>query len=90
MQFFIDQNNFNLKELKSIHIAGTNGKGSVSHMLCSILQQAGYKVGLFTSPHILDFRERIRVNGVKISKEFVVDFISKYKTSFEQVNMSFF
>ncbi len=90
VQFFFDQNNFNLLELKSIHIAGTNGKGSVSHMLCSVLQQAGYKVGLFTSPHILDFRERIRVNGVKISKEFVVDFISKYKTSFEQVNMSFF
>lgn len=90
VQLFFDKYNFNLQAFKSIHIAGTNGKGSVSHMLCSVLQQSGYKVGLFTSPHIMDFRERIRVDGVKISKEFVVDFINKYKTSFEQINMSFF
>ena len=70
-----------------IHIAGTNGKGSVAHMLCSVLQQSGYKVGLFTSPHILDFRERIRIDGIKISKVFVEDFINKYKRYFEKIHM---
>ena len=61
---------------KSIHIGGTNGKGSCSHMLSSILQQAGLKVGLYTSPHLVDFRERIRINGRMISKKFVEDFKS--------------
>lgn len=75
---------------KSIHIAGTNGKGSVSHMLSSIFQESGLKVGLFTSPHLLDFRERIKINGVKIPKEFIVDFVQKYKTDFVNMRMSFF
>ncbi len=63
------------KEFKSIHIAGTNGKGSVSHQLASILQSAGYRVGLYTSPHLVDFRERIRIDGQMISQEYVTDFI---------------
>ena len=75
---------------KSIHIAGTNGKGSVSHMLSSIFQESGLKVGLFTSPHLLDFRERIKINGLKMSKEFVINFVQKYKTDFVNMRMSFF
>ena len=63
------------KEYKTIHIAGTNGKGSVSHMLASVLQHAGYKTGLFTSPHLLDYRERIKVNGQMVDEAFVVSFI---------------
>lgn len=66
------------KTFKSIHVAGTNGKGSTSHLLASILQKAGYKVGLYTSPHLLDFRERIRVDGKMVSKEFVCDFVDKF------------
>ena len=62
------------RSFKTIHIGGTNGKGSVSHTLASILQSAGYKVGLFTSPHLKDFRERIRVNGEVVSEEFVIQF----------------
>ena len=62
-------------KFKSIHIAGTNGKGSVSHMLAAILQTAGYKTGLYTSPHLKDFRERIRINGEMIPQAFVVDFV---------------
>ena len=65
---------------KSIHVAGTNGKGSTSHMLASIFQEAGYKVGLYTSPHLIDFRERIKINGKLVSQDFVVDFISKNKS----------
>jgi dihydrofolate synthase/folylpolyglutamate synthase len=75
---------------KSIHIAGTNGKGSTSHMLASILQEAGYKVGLYTSPHLIDFRERIKINGEMISEQEVVDFVTKYKKDFEKINLSFF
>src|SRR5215471_5734240 len=67
------------KKFKSIHIAGTNGKGSTSHMLAAILQQAGYKTGLYTSPHLKDFRERVRINGAMIPEETVTDFVSKYK-----------
>ncbi|MDD4215302.1 MAG: bifunctional folylpolyglutamate synthase/dihydrofolate synthase [Bacteroidales bacterium] len=74
----------------SIHIAGTNGKGSVSHMLASILQESGYKTGLYTSPHLKDFRERIRINGKMISKSRVVAFVTKYKKDFETINPSFF
>ena len=74
----------------SIHVAGTNGKGSVSHMLSSILQESGYKVGLFTSPHLIDFRERIKINGKKISEQFIVQFIEKNKSSFTNFSMSFF
>ena len=75
---------------KSVHIAGTNGKGSTAHMISSVLQESGYKVGLYTSPHLKDFRERIRINGKIISQKTVVDFIEKYKTKFEEIDMSFF
>ncbi|MDD2674972.1 MAG: bifunctional folylpolyglutamate synthase/dihydrofolate synthase [Flavobacterium sp.] len=82
------------EKLKCIHVAGTNGKGSTSHMLASILQEAGYKVGLYTSPHLKDFRERIKINGPEvsgdISEEFVTDFINEHKTFFESNDMSFF
>lgn len=77
-------------DLKFIHIAGTNGKGSTAHTLTSILIEAGYKVGLFTSPHLKDFRERIKINGQEISEEYVVDFIAKNKDFFEKNNLSFF
>lgn len=75
---------------KTIHVGGTNGKGSTSHTLAAILEQSGYKVGLFTSPHLVDFRERIRINGEKISKEYIVDFVEKYKKDFEPIKPSFF
>ncbi|MCD0470918.1 folylpolyglutamate synthase/dihydrofolate synthase family protein [Flavobacterium sp. JAS] len=76
--------------LKCIHVAGTNGKGSTSHMLSSVLQEAGYKVGLYTSPHLKDFRERIKINGKEISEDFVCEFIAKHKDFFEANDMSFF
>jgi len=76
--------------LKCIHVAGTNGKGSTSHLLASVLQEAGYKVGLFTSPHLKDFRERIAINGTPISEDYVCDFINKNKTFFEDNELSFF
>ena len=79
------ENNF-----KTIHVAGTNGKGSTSHMLASILQEAGYKVGLYTSPHLKDFRERVKINGKVISKQFVTNFIKRYKLYFEANSLSFF
>ena len=75
---------------KSIHVAGTNGKGSCSHMMSSILQEAGYKVGLYTSPHLKDFRERVKINGKMITKNQVVDFINTNKEKFEKIKMSFF
>ena len=75
---------------KTIHVAGTNGKGSVSHMLAAILQIAGYKTGLFTSPHLKDFRERIRVNGQMISKDEVINFIENNKVAFKEMQPSFF
>ncbi|WP_433833881.1 bifunctional folylpolyglutamate synthase/dihydrofolate synthase [Flavobacterium anhuiense] len=78
------------KELKCIHVAGTNGKGSTSHMLSSVLQEAGYKVGLYTSPHLKDFRERIKIDGKEISEEFVIEFVAKHKGFFEANDMSFF
>ena len=78
------------EKLKCIHVAGTNGKGSTSHMLASILQEAGYKVGLYTSPHLKDFRERIKINGIEISEDFVTDFTNKHKVFFEANDMSFF
>jgi dihydrofolate synthase / folylpolyglutamate synthase len=78
------------QSFKTIHIAGTNGKGSVSHMLASVLQCAGYKTGLFTSPHLLDFRERIRVNGQIIPKRFVTHFTEQNKEIFEEIKPSFF
>ena len=78
------------QKFKSIHIAGTNGKGSTSHMLASILHEAGYKVGLTTSPHLKDFRERIRMNGVMCDEEFVVDFVTKHEQKILDQGASFF
>ena len=75
---------------KTIHIAGTNGKGSVSHLLVAILQKAGYKVGLYTSPHLVDFGERIRVNGQKIAQKYVIDFVTENKRLFSKIQPSFF
>jgi dihydrofolate synthase / folylpolyglutamate synthase len=75
---------------KTIHIAGTNGKGSVSHILASILQHAGYKTGLYTSPHLLDFRERIKVNGIMIPEEFVISFVEKCLSVIDNIKPSFF
>ncbi|MGA2823596.1 MAG: folylpolyglutamate synthase/dihydrofolate synthase family protein [Bacteroidales bacterium] len=75
---------------RSVHIAGTNGKGSTSHMLASILQEKGLKTGLYTSPHLTDFRERIRINGIKIPEEKVISFVEKYKPEFEKIQPSFF
>ena len=75
---------------KTIHVAGTNGKGSVSHILASILQEAGYKVGLYTSPHMKDFRERIRVNGEKVPENYVTSFIKENQVFFEEIKPSFF
>ena len=74
----------------SIHVAGTNGKGSCSHTLAAILQSAGYRVGLYTSPHLVDFRERIRVNGVPVSEQYVVDFVERERSFFEPLHPSFF
>jgi dihydrofolate synthase/folylpolyglutamate synthase len=78
------------KKFKSIHIAGTNGKGSTSHMLAAILQAAGYKTGLYTSPHLKDFRERIKINGEMITEDFVVDFVERIKPLILSVEPSFF
>lgn len=75
---------------KTIHVAGTNGKGSTSHLLAAALQQSGYKVGLYTSPHLVDFRERIRINGTMISKEYVIDFVNRHRSFFETLHPSFF
>jgi len=75
---------------KSIHVAGTNGKGSSSHMLSSILQESGLKVGLYTSPHLVDFRERIKLNGNLIDKDFVSDFVTKNIEFFKKNKISFF
>ncbi len=77
-------------KFKSVHIAGTNGKGSTSHALSAVFQDAGYKTGLYTSPHLVDFRERIRINGAPVSKEWVVDFVNTNKQLIEEVNPSFF
>lgn len=78
------------KQYKTIHIAGTNGKGSCAHTIASILQAHGYKTGLYTSPHLVDFRERIRINGVPISEDYVVHFVEQEKAFFEPLHPSFF
>ncbi|TYB74386.1 bifunctional folylpolyglutamate synthase/dihydrofolate synthase [Bizionia saleffrena] len=75
---------------KTVHIAGTNGKGSTSHMLASVLQEAGYKVGLYTSPHLKDFRERIKINGKEIDEDYVVQFVDRNTSFFESNALSFF
>ncbi len=86
----MDTLNHPYRKYKTIHVAGTNGKGSVSHFLSAILQSAGYKVGLYTSPHLVDFGERIRVNGQMIDKEYVVKFVEENDASFETIQPSFF
>lgn len=78
------------QKIKCIHIAGTNGKGSTSNMLASVLQEAGYKTGLYTSPHLKDFRERIRVNGEMANEEWIADFVTNYKNDFDKIQPSFF
>ena len=87
---FSQELNFPEKQFKSIHVGGTNGKGSTSHMLASILQEAGYKVGLYTSPHLKNFTERIRINGDEISKRKITSFIKQHKSFLEQQKLSFF
>lgn len=77
-------------QFRSIHIAGTNGKGSTSHLLASILQASGLKTGLYTSPHLKDFRERIKINGSLIPQQYVIDFVNKHKSYFEELHPSFF
>ena len=78
------------KKFKTIHVAGTNGKGSTSHMIASVLQEAGYKVGLYTSPHLKDFRERIKINGTVVSEKEVVDFVKTNRPFLEKQKLSFF
>ncbi|MCR4582887.1 MAG: bifunctional folylpolyglutamate synthase/dihydrofolate synthase [Prevotella sp.] len=78
------------QQFKSIHIAGTNGKGSVAHTLAAILQECGYKVGLYTSPHLVDFRERIRINGKPVSEDFVVKYVEKHRADIDKCNATFF
>lgn len=78
------------KEFKSVHVAGTNGKGSSAHMLAAIFQEAGYKTGLYTSPHLVDFRERIRINGEVISENSVIEFVDQYQKTFTEIGLSFF
>ena len=78
------------RKYRTIHVGGTNGKGSVSHLLAAILHQSGYRVGLYSSPHLLEFRERIKVNGEMIDKQFVIQFVEKYRELFEPVMPSFF
>ena len=78
------------QQFKTIHIAGTNGKGSCSHTIAAVLQCAGYRVGLFTSPHLIDFRERIRINGEMIPEEYVVNFVEEHRAFFEPLHPSFF
>lgn len=87
---FSKELDFPEKKFKSIHVGGTNGKGSTSHMLASVLQEAGYKVGLYTSPHLKNFTERIRINGKEVDQNYVVDFIQKNKTFLEKQGLSFF
>ena len=77
-------------KFKTIHVAGTNGKGSSSHMLAAILAKSGYKTGLYTSPHLVDFRERIRINGEQITEQFVVDYVNNQKDLMEEIQPSFF
>jgi dihydrofolate synthase / folylpolyglutamate synthase len=76
--------------LKCVHIAGTNGKGSTSHMIAAVLNQSGYKTGLYTSPHLVDFRERIRVDGQMVSQDWIVSFVAQYRQLIEDINPSFF
>ena len=87
VQKFFNTHGKDYLSFKSIHVAGTNGKGSVSNMLSSIFQESGYKVGLFTSPHIIDFRERIKINRKKIAKDFIVEFVKYYRKLIHKCNV---
>jgi dihydrofolate synthase/folylpolyglutamate synthase len=78
------------KDLRFVHLAGTNGKGSTSHFLASVFQEAGFKTGLYTSPHLVDFRERIKINGLPVSKDFVIEFTDSHRALFEELHPSFF
>lgn len=78
------------KSYKTIHIAGTNGKGSVAHTLAAVLMEAGYKTGLYTSPHLKDFRERIKINGLNIAEEYILDFLNRHWRVIEDIQPSFF
>src|SRR5687767_2429562 len=78
------------KDLPCVHVAGTNGKGSTSHLIASALQEAGYNVGLYTSPHLKDFRERIRISGAMIPQEAITEFVNLFRTSWEPYSPSFF
>ena len=90
MQDFCDYLNQPQEQIKTIHVAGTNGKGSTAHLMASVLQEHGLKVGLYTSPHLKDFRERIKINGKCIDKAFVVDFVLNHRSYFESHSLSFF
>ena len=90
MKDFCDYLDQPQERFKTIHVAGTNGKGSTSHMMASVLQHHGYRVGLYTSPHLKDFRERIKINGHCIEKDFVVDFVKNHRNYFEDHALSFF
>jgi dihydrofolate synthase/folylpolyglutamate synthase len=90
VQLLMDELGRPEKQLQCIHVAGTNGKGSCSHMLASVLQEAGYKVGLYTSPHLKDFRERIKIDGVMLPENIVCDFVNQHQSFFEANDMSFF
>ena len=87
---FIKELNLPNNQLKFIHIGGTNGKGSTSSYVSSILQESGYKVGIFSSPHFYDFRERIKTNGFPVDKKFVIDFVDQHKSFFLKSKLSFF
>ncbi len=78
------------RNIRTIHIAGTNGKGSTSHLIASILQQSGYRVGLYTSPHLIDFKERIKINGESIEENYIINFVAGHKDFFEEIHASFF
>lgn len=89
--FYLDKLlNFPHRKFQTVHVAGTNGKGSVSHLLANILQKAGYKTGLYTSPHVFDYRERIKINGQPITEKAVTDFVNKYMSDFQDIKPSFF
>ena len=90
MEAFCSHLNSPEKKIKTIHIAGTNGKGSTAHMIASVLQEAGYRVGLYTSPHLRDFRERIKINGAFIEKDYIVKFIQNNINYFDLTSLSFF
>ena len=90
MEAFCSHLNSPEKKIKTLHIAGTNGKGSTAHMMASVLQEAGYRVGLYTSPHLKDFRERIKINGAFIEKKFIVNFIQNNLNYFNLTSLSFF